>query len=114
MAEPTIFERIIRREIPAEIVHEDAHCLAFRDVHPQAPTHVLLIPKRSIRSLAQLTTEDQELMGHLLLTATRIAQDLGLTQGYRLVCNCGADGGQSVDHLHFHILGGRHMHWPPG
>lgn len=110
----TIFQRIIDREIPAEIVHEDEHCLAFRDVNPQAPTHVLLIPKKPIASVDALAAEDAALLGHLWLTVPRLANELGLSGGYRVVVNCGADGGQSVDHLHFHLLGGRPLAWPPG
>lgn len=110
----TIFQRIIDREIPAAIVFEDEHCLAFRDVNPQAPTHVLVIPKRPIVSVAKLEPADAALAGHLLLTVKKIADQLQLTGGYRVVANCGPDGGQSVDHLHFHILGGRPMKWPPG
>jgi histidine triad (HIT) family protein len=110
----TIFSRIIRGEIPARIVHDDALCLAFHDVAPQAPTHVLVIPKRPITSLAGVEEGDVALLGHLLVVAASIARQLGLTDGYRLVANCGRDGGQSVDHLHFHLLGGRAMGWPPG
>ena len=110
----TIFQRIIEKEIPAAIVHEDDHCLAFHDVAPQAPTHVLVIPKKEIPNLATATADDQTLLGHLLLTAHNVAKQLGLTNGYRVVINCGQDGGQSVDHLHIHVLGGRSMHWPPG
>lgn len=110
----TIFQKIISREIPADIIYEDDLCLAFRDIQPQAPTHVLLIPKRAIRSLAELTDNDSPLIGHLLLKASELARELGLERGYRVVCNCGPEGGQSVDHLHFHILGGRSLQWPPG
>ncbi|WP_153556132.1 histidine triad nucleotide-binding protein [Roseimaritima sediminicola] len=110
----TIFSKIIRREVPAEIVYEDDQCLAFRDIDPQAPTHVLIIPKEPIRSLSELEEEHQALAGHLLLTAAKVAADLGLDSGYRLVTNCGKEGGQAVDHLHFHLLGGRAMQWPPG
>ena len=110
----TIFERIIRREIPARIEHEDELCLAFHDVAPQAPVHVLVIPKRPIASLAEATTDDTGLLGHLVVVATQLARKLGLGQGYRLVVNCGRDGGQSVDHLHVHLLGGRSLGWPPG
>ncbi len=110
----TIFSKIIRREIPADIVHEDDLCLAFRDVDPKAPTHVLIIPKQPIASLSELQEQHQALAGHLLLTAARLASELGLEGGYRLVTNCGKDGGQSVDHLHFHLLGGRALGWPPG
>ncbi|HET6422704.1 MAG TPA: histidine triad nucleotide-binding protein [Planctomycetaceae bacterium] len=110
----TIFKRIIDREIPAKIVHEDEQCLAFHDVNPQAPTHVLVIPKKEIPSLAQADDADTALLGHLLITAKNIAVQLGLENGYRTVLNCGRDGGQSVDHLHVHILGGRALSWPPG
>ncbi len=110
----TIFSKIIRRELPAEIVYEDDVCLAFRDINPQAPTHVLLIPKQPIPKLSDATSGDRELLGHLLLTAAKVAADLGLEDGFRLVVNNGADAGQTVFHLHLHILGGRTMHWPPG
>jgi histidine triad (HIT) family protein len=113
MAE-TIFARIIRREVPARIEHEDDLCLAFHDVAPQAPVHVLVIPKRPITSLAEIADDDAALLGHLVVVATRIARSLGLADGYRLVVNCGRDGGQSVDHLHVHLLGGRGLGWPPG
>lgn len=113
-AMPTIFQRIIDKEIPAKIVYEDDLCLAFHDVAPQAPTHVLVIPKKPLANLAAAANEDQLLLGHLLLTAKKVAEQLGLTNGYRTVINCGRDGGQSVDHLHIHLLGGRAMHWPPG
>jgi histidine triad (HIT) family protein len=110
----TIFKRIIDREIPATIVHEDDLCLAFRDVNPQAPTHVLVIPKKEIPSLADAGDDDAALLGHLLVTAKKVAAQLGLENGYRTVINCGRDGGQSVDHLHVHVLGGRSLAWPPG
>lgn len=111
----TIFSKIINREIAAKIVHEDEHCLAFHDVNPQAPTHVLVIPKKPIVSLEHIQAEDAGLLGHLMLTIPAIARELGLaSDGYRVVVNCGRDGGQSVDHLHFHILGGRPLSWPPG
>ena len=110
----TIFGKIIRKEIPAKIVYEDDLCLCFHDVTPQAPTHVLLVPKRPIQGLAHLEPEDASLMGHLLVTAAQIAKELGLEKGYRVVTNIGDWGGQSVLHLHFHILGGRQMKWPPG
>lgn len=114
MSEKTIFKRIIDKEIPAEIVYEDDLCLAFRDVAPKAPTHVLVIPKKEVPSIDGLTADDQNLAGHLLLIAKRVAGELGLADGYRVVINCGADGGQTVDHLHLHIMGGRGMGWPPG
>lgn len=110
----TIFQRIIDKEIPAKIVYEDDLCLAFHDAAPQAPVHVLVIPKKPLTNLAAASDEDQALLGHLLLTAKKVAEQLGLTNGYRTVMNCGRDGGQSVDHLHIHILGGRALHWPPG
>lgn len=110
----TIFSKIIRKEIPADIVYEDDLTIAFRDIAPQAPVHILVIPKKPIPQLAAAESEDHALMGHLLLTAKRVAQELGLDNGYRLVINNGADGGQTVDHLHLHILGGRPMMWPPG
>ncbi|HUG91754.1 MAG TPA: histidine triad nucleotide-binding protein, partial [Planctomycetaceae bacterium] len=99
---------------PADIVDEDDECLAFRDVNPQAPTHVLVIPKQEIASLAAAGDGDQPLLGHLLVVAARLAADLGLTGGYRTVINCGPDAGQTVDHLHVHVLGGRRLGWPPG
>jgi len=110
----TIFARIIRGEIPARIEHDDDRCLAFHDVAPQAPVHLLVIPKRPIASLAEVTGSDADLLGHLVVVATRLAAQLGLERGYRLVVNCGRDGGQSVDHLHVHLLGGRPLGWPPG
>jgi histidine triad (HIT) family protein len=110
----TIFKRIIDREIPADIVYEDDRCLAFRDVSPQAPTHVLVIPKKEIVNVAALADDDAELVGHLWIVIRNVARQLGMADGYRVVVNCGPHGGQSVDHLHFHILGGRHMQWPPG
>ncbi len=110
----TIFQRIINKEIPAQIVFEDDQCLAFHDVAPQAPTHVLVIPKKPLPNLAAAQTDDQALLGHLLLVAKQVAEQLGLSNGYRTVINCGSDGGQSVDHLHVHVLGGRALHWPPG
>jgi len=115
MTEKTIFKQIIDGEIPADVVYEDEHCLAFRDVAPQAPTHVLVVPKKEIVSVAELTGEDQQLVGHLFLVIRDIAQELGLaTGGYRVIANTGREGGQTVDHLHFHLLGGRFLKWPPG
>ena len=110
----TIFQKIIDREIPADIVYEDDQCLAFRDVAPQAPTHVLVIPKKPVESIDQLADEDAALLGHLWLTIRNLAKELNLGEGYRVVVNCGKDGGQTVDHLHFHLLGGRALSWPPG
>lgn len=114
MADKTIFKRIIDRDIPADIVYEDELCLAFRDISPKAPAHVLLIPKKEILAVSDLTAEDQQLAGHLLLVAGKVAQQLELNNGYRLVVNCGPDAGQAVNHLHIHILGGRPLGWPPG
>jgi histidine triad (HIT) family protein len=114
VSEKTVFKRIIDREIAADIVHEDEHCLAFRDVDPQAPTHVLVIPKKEIPSLDDLTGDDQMLAGHLLLVVRKLAVELGLSGGYRVVVNCGPDAGQAVPHIHFHLLGGRPLTWPPG
>lgn len=113
MAE-TIFQKIIDREIPADIVFEDDLCLAFRDVAPQAPTHVLVIPKKPVESLDQLADDDTALLGHLWIVIRNLAKELELAEGYRVVVNCGANGGQTVDHLHFHLLGGRELSWPPG
>jgi histidine triad (HIT) family protein len=110
----TIFTKIINREIPATIVYEDDLCLAFRDINPQAPTHVLLIPKKEIPRLVDAQPEDQALLGHLILAANRIAQQLGVEDAFRLVINNGEDVGQSVFHIHFHILAGRAFEWPPG
>jgi len=110
----TLFGKIIRREIPANIVYEDDLCLAFRDINPQAPTHVLLVPKREIDRLSSATAEDQALLGHLMLAAGKVARQLGVGDTFRLVVNNGAAAGQSVFHLHLHILAGRTLRWPPG
>ena len=110
----TIFGKIARREIPANVVYEDDLAIAFKDVNPQAPTHILVIPKQPIPQLDAATEADRELLGHLLLTAKKVAQQAGLTNGYRLVINSGPDGGQTVYHLHLHILGDRPLLWPPG
>jgi len=110
----TLFGKIIRREIPADIVYEDDLCLAFRDINPQAPTHVLVIPKKEIARLADAGADDQALLGHLMLAAGKIARSLGVADAFRLVVNNGADAGQSVFHLHLHILAGRKLRWPPG
>ena len=110
----TIFAKIIRREIPVEVLFEDDECLAFRDNNPQAPIHFLVIPKRQIKSIAQLEPNDSELAGHLLSVCQTVAKQEGLANGYRIVTNIGIDGGQSVEHLHFHVLGGRSLRWPPG
>ncbi len=110
----TIFQKIIAKEIPADIVYEDDQCLAFRDVAPQAPTHLLVIPKKRIESIDQLVDNDAELLGHLWIVIRNLAKELQLGEGYRVVVNTGPAGGQTVDHLHFHLLGGRDMAWPPG
>jgi len=111
---PTLFEKIIAREIPAKIEHEDAHCIVIHDIDPQAPTHCLVIPKQPIPRVAEAGAEDQALLGHLLLTAAEVARKLELAAGYRIVINNGKNGGEAVPHLHVHLLGGRQMHWPPG
>lgn len=111
----TLFEKIVAREIPAQIVFEDDLVLAIRDINPQAPTHLLIFPKKPVPRIAEAQADDQPLLGHLLLKAAEVAAKLGLDQsGYRLVINNGADGGETVPHLHCHILGGRHLAWPPG
>ena len=111
----TIFEKIIARQIPADIVYEDDTVIAIRDVNPKAPVHILLIPKKVIPRIADAKPDDQQTLGHLLLKAPEIANKVGLSQsGYRLVINNGPDAGESVPHLHCHILGGRPMAWPPG
>ena len=113
----TIFEKIIAREIEADIVHEDEQCIAFHDVSPQAPIHVLVIPKKVIPRVGEASPEDGALLGHLLVTAAKIASDLGISstdKGFRLVINNGKDGGESVPHLHVHLLAGRQLEWPPG
>ena len=110
----TIFSKIIRREIPADIVYEDDLALAFNDIQPQAPVHILVIPKKPIPQLADAESQGHALMGHLLLTVKRVAEQAGLSNGYRVVINNGDDGGQTVPHLHLHILGKRQMKWPPG
>jgi histidine triad (HIT) family protein len=110
----TLFGKVISREIPADIVYEDEQCLAFRDINPQAPIHVLLIPKKEIPRLVDATSEDQALLGHMMVAAGKIAQQLGAGDAFRLVVNNGAQAGQSVFHLHMHILGGRGFTWPPG
>jgi histidine triad (HIT) family protein len=114
MLQDNLFLKIINRQIPANIVYEDDQCLAFRDINPQAPTHVLIIPRKVIPTHADLKEEDKVLLGHLHLVAVNLAQKLGIEEGYRIVINCKEPAGQTVPHLHFHLLGGRSMHWPPG
>ncbi len=111
----TVFKKIIDREIPAKIVYEDELCLAFHDVNPQAPTHILVIPKKEVRSLADIEEKDKDLMGHLLTIVSKLAKDFQLSEeGFRTVINAGDHGGQTVFHLHIHLLGGRKLSWPPG
>ena len=111
----TIFSKIVRHELPAHILYQDDEITAFLDINPAAPTHVLIVSNKHIRSLNEATVEDERLLGKMLLTAQRMAQELGVDQsGYRVVLNCNSHGGQSVYHLHFHLLGGRRMAWPPG
>ena len=114
MSEDTIFGKIIRGELPADIVYEDDQCMAFRDLYPAAPTHILVIPRKPIPRLCDATAEDQALLGHLMLTANKIAEQEGLGDKFRLVVNNGEGAGQSVFHLHLHIIGGRALKWPPG
>ena len=115
MAEKTVFGKIIDGEIPADIVYQDERCLAFRDIQPKAPTHVLVIPKKEIACVAEIADEDADLIGHLWLVIRDIAKQLGIAEsGYRVVVNNGRDGGQEVPHLHYHLLGGRPLSWPPG
>ena len=110
----TIFKKIIDREIPADIVFEDDVCLAFRDISPQAPTHILVIPKKEISAVDALSDEDEALVGHIFLVIQKLAKQEGLTDGFRVVTNNGLMAGQTVPHLHFHLLGGRPFGWPPG
>lgn len=110
----SIFTKIIAREIPADVLHEDDLCLAFRDINPQAPTHFLVIPKKEIVSLADLSDDDEQIVGRCIMVASQVAAAEGLENGYRVVANIRDDGGQDVPHLHFHVLGGRKMKWPPG
>jgi len=114
MSSKTIFKRIIDKEIPAKIIYQDDLCIAFHDVAPEAPTHVLVIPKKEIASLNELEDADADLMGHLMLVIRDLAKELNLGSGYRVVVNCGPEGGQTVEHIHFHLLGGRQFEWPPG
>ena len=111
---PSIFTKIINKEIPADILYEDELCLAFRDINPRAPTHFLVIPKKEIESLAELSDDDEPIVGRCIMIASKLAASEGLDGGYRLVANTRDEGGQEVPHLHFHVLGGRQMKWPPG
>ncbi len=110
----TLFERIIAREIPAKIEHEDELCIVIHDIDPQAPVHFLVIPKKLIPRVGEANTEDQATLGHLLLTAASVAKKLQLDEGFRVVINNGENGGETVPHLHIHVLGGRSLVWPPG
>ena len=110
----TLFQCIADREIPATFLHEDDLCIAFRDIAPQAPVHVLVVPRKAIPRIAEASSDDQALLGHLLLVARKVAHELNLKNGFRIVINNGKDGGESVPHLHIHLLGGRPLEWPPG
>lgn len=115
MPEKTLFQKICDKEIPAEILHEDDLCVAFRDISPQAPVHILVVPRKPIARIGQAAADDRDTLGHLLLTAAEVARSEGIADsGYRLVINNGPQGGEAVPHLHVHILGGRQMEWPPG
>lgn len=114
MSDKTLFSKIIDREIPAKIVHEDDRCIIFHDIQPQAPIHLLAVPKKVISRIGEAESEDQSLLGHLLLTAAEAARKAGAADGFRIVINNGKSGGETVPHLHVHILGGRQMSWPPG
>ncbi|MBC8127472.1 MAG: histidine triad nucleotide-binding protein [Gloeobacteraceae cyanobacterium ES-bin-144] len=115
MADPTLFEKICSKEIPATIVHEDDLCVAFRDISPQAPVHILIVPRKPITRAGHADASDEALLGHLLLTAAKVAHAEQIAEsGYRLVINNGKDGGEAVPHLHIHLLGGRKLEWPPG
>jgi histidine triad (HIT) family protein len=113
-ATKTLFQKIADKEIPAKLIHEDAVCVAFHDIAPQAPTHVLIVPRKPISRVAEATAEDQATLGHLLLVAGQLSRQLGLAKGFRVVINNGPDGGETVPHLHVHLLGGRALDWPPG
>ena len=110
--EKTVFKRIIDGEIPADIVYQDEHCLAFKDIAPQAPVHLLVIPRKEIRNLDALSDDDEALMGKLMLSIRNLTRELGINDAYRIISNCGASAGQTVFHLHFHILAGKTLPWP--
>lgn len=114
MMADNIFLKILSKQIPAKVAHEDDLCLAFHDIAPKAPVHVLLIPKKVIRTHADVAPEDAAVLGHLHMVAAKLAKELGLTAGYRLVINCDESAGQTVPHLHLHLMGGRDFGWPPG
>ncbi|CAA9404385.1 MAG: HIT family hydrolase [uncultured Rubrobacteraceae bacterium] len=114
MAEKTLFQKIMDRDEPGDILYEDDRCVALRDINPQAPTHVLIVPRKPIPTLDALTGEDESLIGHLFLVAQKVAAEEGLAGGYRTVFNNGPDAQQTVEHIHLHLIGGRSMSWPPG
>jgi histidine triad (HIT) family protein len=114
MSEPTLFEKILNGDIPSDMLHEDKHCGAFRDIAPQAPVHILIVPRRPLTGIDAMDADDRDLIGHLFWVATEVARSEGLDDGYRLVINNGELGLQSVPHLHLHLLGKRQMAWPPG
>jgi len=114
MTAKSLFQKIADKEIPAKIIFEDESCVAFHDIAPQAPVHFLVIPRKLIPRVAEATSADETLIGHLLLVAKKVAHDLKLVKGFRIVINNGPDGGETVPHLHVHVLGGRHLNWPPG
>jgi histidine triad (HIT) family protein len=114
MSVKSLFQKIADKEIPAKLIYEDETCVAFHDIAPQAPSHFLVIPRKLIPRIAEATLADEALLGHLLLVAKKVAHDLKLEKGFRIVINNGPDGGESVPHLHVHVLGGRHLNWPPG
>ena len=114
MSAKSLFQKIADKEIPAKLIYEDETCVAFHDIAPQAPVHFLVIPRKLIPRIAEATLADEALLGHLLLVAKKVAHDLKLEKGFRIVINNGPDGGESVPHLHVHVLGGRHLNWPPG
>ncbi len=114
MLKDNIFQKILDKEIKANLAYEDEWCLAFHDINPQAPTHVLIIPRKAIATHSDLTDQDRDLLGHMHLVAAKLAKQFKLDDGYRIVVNCLDRGGQTVPHLHFHLMGGRDFHWPPG
>ena len=115
MPEKTLFEKIADREIPADIVYEDDQCICFRDINPQAPVHLLIVPRKPITRISETADEDAAILGHLLLTANKVSKQEGFAEsGFRTVINNGKDGGEEVPHLHLHILAGRKLNWPPG
>lgn len=114
MVQDCLFCKIIAGEIPSQVVYQDEKVYAFKDIAPVAPVHVLIVPKKHISSLEDLSPEDADIMGHIVLTAAKLARELGLARGYRVVANCNEEGGQTVYHVHFHLIGGRSMQWPPG